>query len=91
MSEAFADRGYRSDGALVPRSASGALLDDADAVAERAVSMVRDQQVVAVDGTIVPVRVDTICVHGDTAGAATLARRTRAALEAAGVYVRAGW
>ena len=91
LSEAFADRGYRSDGALVPRSASGALLDDADAVAERAVSMVCEQQVVAVDGTIVPIKVDTICVHGDTAGAAALARRTRAALEAAGVHVRAGW
>ena len=88
--EAFADRGYRADGSLVPRSAPGALLENADTVADRAVSMVREQRVVAVDGTIVPVRVDTICVHGDTAGAAVLARRIRAELEAAGVNVRAG-
>ena len=50
--------------------------------------MVRDQRVAAVDGTMVAVRVDTICVHGDTAGAAILARRIRVALEAAGVNVR---
>jgi 5-oxoprolinase (ATP-hydrolysing) subunit A len=89
LAEAFADRGYRPDGSLVPRSAPGAVLENAGAVADRAVSMVRDRRVVAVDGTIVPVHVDTICVHGDTAEAGTLARGIRTALDAAGVIVRA--
>ena len=86
-SEAFADRGYRSDGSLLPRDAPGAVLHDADMVVARAVAMVRDQSVLASDGTRVALRVDTLCVHGDTPGAATLAGRLRAALAAAGIAV----
>lgn len=84
-SEVFADRGYRPDGSLVPRGESGAIVDDADAVAERVVAMVTDGTVVAVDGTVVPVRADSICLHSDTPGAVALAHRVRAALEEAGV------
>ena len=51
--------------------------------------MVRDQSVIAQDGTRVPLRVDTICVHGDTPGAAQLAARVRAALTDAGIDVLA--
>jgi UPF0271 protein len=51
--------------------------------------MVRDQVVVAEDGSRVPLRIDTICVHGDTPGAAQLAARVRAALTEAGIEVRA--
>jgi UPF0271 protein len=88
-SEVFADRGYLANGALAPRSVAGALIDDADIVAGRAVAMVCDHHVIALDGTRVRVSAQTICVHGDTAGAAVLARRIRAALEAAGVLVTA--
>jgi 5-oxoprolinase (ATP-hydrolysing) subunit A len=88
-SEGFADRGYLSDGSLAPRSGTGGVLHNADTVAERAVAMVLHQRVVAIDGAIVPAKVDTICIHGDTPGAATLARRVREALEAAGVHVSA--
>ena len=88
-SEVFADRGYLADGSLAPRSIPGALIDDADVVAARAVMMVREQTVTALDGTAVRVVADTICVHGDTPGAAHLARRVRAALEAAGVRISA--
>ena len=88
-SEAFADRGYQADGSLAPRDIAGAVLSDPDAVAKRAVAMVLQQRIVALDGTVVPVKADTICIHGDTAGAATLAQRVRAALEAAGVNVSA--
>jgi UPF0271 protein len=88
-SEAFADRAYLANGFLDSRSAPGAILHNPDAVAARAVAMVRDQRVVAVDGTPLPVAVDTICIHGDTPGAATLARRVRTALELAGVRVSA--
>jgi UPF0271 protein len=88
-SEVFADRGYLADGSLAPRSFPGAIIDDGDLVAARAVSMVCDQRVTALDGTPVRVAADTICVHGDTPGAANLARRVREALEASGVRISA--
>ncbi len=89
VSEAFADRAYRADGSLVPRSEPGAVVDDADAVVERAVSIARDRVVVAADGTRVTLDVETICVHGDTPGAAVLAARIRQALSDAGIQIRA--
>jgi UPF0271 protein len=88
-SEVFADRGYESDGTLTPRGRAGAVLGDPDLVAARAVEMVRARGVTAADGVRVPLQVDTICVHGDTPGAAGMARRIRTALEDAGVDVRA--
>lgn len=86
-SEVFADRAYEPDGALVSRSTEGAMIVDAASVVERAVGMVTHGTVIAVDGTPVPVRADSICVHGDSQGAATLAASLRAGLEAAGVGV----
>ena len=88
-SEAFADRGYLANGELAPRSAPGGVVSELDAVLARAATMVVDQSVVAVDGSLVPLTVDTLCVHGDTPGAAELARRLRATLHDAGVTVRA--
>ena len=72
--EVFADRAYRSDGTLVPRQEEGAVIHDAAAVEQRVIAMVRDQAVQAIDGTRVPLTVDTICVHGDTPGAAAACR-----------------
>jgi UPF0271 protein len=86
--EAFADRGYRADGTLVPRDAGGSVIHDIDIVTARAVSMVRDHSVEAVDGTRVVLHVDTICVHGDTPGAAMLARRIRDALTTAKIELQ---
>ncbi|HEY3757362.1 MAG TPA: 5-oxoprolinase subunit PxpA [Opitutaceae bacterium] len=89
-SEVFADRRYLPDGQLVPRSRGGeALVDSAEAAAAQALEMVRNGQVVAVNGVRVAVRADTICLHGDSPQAGETARRLRAALEAAGVSVRA--
>lgn len=88
-SEVFADRAYRPDGTLVPRRDEGAVIHDAAEVEQRVIRMVRDQAVEAIDGSHVALTVDTICVHGDTPGAAELAFRIRAALESAGVEVRA--
>jgi UPF0271 protein len=87
--EVFADRAYQRDGSLVPRSTPGAVIHDREAVVGRALQMARSRQVTAIDGTVVPLDVDTICVHGDTPGAAALAAVLRGALEAAGVVVRA--
>ena len=83
--EAFADRGYRPDGSLVPRGESGAIVDDADAVAERVVAMVTQGTVRAVDGTVVRVVADSICLHSDTPGAVALTRRVRETLEGEGI------
>jgi UPF0271 protein len=85
--EAFADRAYGADGRLAPRTSAGAVLTDADEVARRALSIAVDQRVTALDGTEVALAAASICVHGDTPGAATLARAVRRALEAAGVVL----
>jgi UPF0271 protein len=87
VNEVFADRAYQGNGALVPRRASGAIIDDPDTVVTRAVAMVVDRAVIAIDGSRLALEVDTICVHGDTPGAAGLAARIRQALTAAGVAV----
>jgi 5-oxoprolinase (ATP-hydrolysing) subunit A len=85
VAEGFADRGYRPDGRLVPRTSPGALVTDPAEVVERAVRMAVEGSVVAVDGTVVEFGVDSLCLHGDTPGAVTLARQVRAALLSAGV------
>lgn len=86
--EGFADRAYRADGTLLPRDKPGAVITDMDEVVARALLMVVDQRVIALDGTVVPHPVDSICVHGDTPGAVALARAVRDALTGAGVRLR---
>lgn len=87
--EAFADRGYTPAGTLVSRRESGALIHDPALVAQRVVKMVLEKAVTAVDGTEVFLDAQSVCVHGDTAGAVEIARQVRAALDAEGVSVRA--
>lgn len=87
-SEVFADRAYEPDGSLRSRIKPHAVIDDAAVVVSRAVRMVRDRAVQAIDGTVVPLEADTICLHGDTPGADLLAAQLRAGLEAAGVVVK---
>ena len=86
-SEVFADRGYWPNGSLAPRGTPGAVITEVEEVVRRAVGMARGQAVTAVDGSSVSVRADTICIHGDTPGAAALARAVRSALTAAGIDV----
>lgn len=86
--EVFADRAYERDGSLAARNKPGSVTHDVAAVVERAVAMVRDRRVVSLDGSVVPLEADTICLHGDTPGAADLARAVRKGLEAAGVTIR---
>ncbi|MGL5819982.1 MAG: LamB/YcsF family protein, partial [Phycicoccus sp.] len=88
VTEAFADRGYRADGSLVPRGAPGALLHEPDDVAARVVRLARAGVVTAVDGAEVPLDARSICTHGDTPGAVAIAGAARASLESAGVSVR---
>jgi 5-oxoprolinase (ATP-hydrolysing) subunit A len=86
--EAFADRAYTSEGRLVSRRQQDAVLHDPDLIAARCVEMARTGKVRAIDGSPVPVRARSLCVHGDTPGAVEIARRVRAALLAEGVDLR---
>jgi len=85
VAEAFADRAYHEDGTLVSRGQAGAVLTDRDAVAARVVGLVTEGTVASVTGTPVRVLARSVCLHGDTPGAAGLARAVRGALEQAGV------
>jgi UPF0271 protein len=87
VEEAFADRAYTPDGTLVPRATAGAVLDDPDLVCARTVAIARGEPIAAIDGSPVRVRARSVCVHGDTPGAAALAARVREALRSAGVAV----
>jgi UPF0271 protein len=85
VAEAFADRAYLPTGRLVPRQQPGAVLTDPAVVAARAVAIVAQQCVAAIDGSTVTVAAASVCLHGDTPDAVTLGRAVRAALEQAGV------
>ncbi|WP_434970737.1 5-oxoprolinase subunit PxpA [Microbacterium sp. bgisy207] len=91
VEEAFLDRGYAADGTLVPRDRPGALIEDPEAAASRAVQLAHEGTVVAIDGATVPVRAASLCVHGDSPASVAAARAVRAALAAASVTVRAPW
>ena len=88
IEEAFADRGYTPQGTLVSRREPGAVLHDAQAVADRMLQLVTQGTVPAVDDSTVRVRADSICVHGDSPGAVAMARAVRQRLQAAGVAIR---
>jgi len=85
--EAFADRAYTPEGTLLARRQPGAVLADAQEIARRCVAMATGLPISDVEGAPLTVTADSICVHGDTAGAADIARTVKAALTAAGVRV----
>ncbi len=86
--EAFADRGYAADGSLLPRDAPGALILDPQRNLAQALSIVTTGQVTGPEGRPIPVVAETLCVHGDTPGAAERAAVLRQGLLAAGIEVR---
>lgn len=88
VNEVFADRTYRSNGALTPRSEPGAIIHDEAAAVAQVLRMVRDGVVRATDGTDVPIVADTVCLHGDGPHPLEFATRLRAELAAAGIAVR---
>jgi len=87
--EVFADRAYEADGRLASRQKPGAVIHDVEVVVARAVGLVADHSVVAVDGSRLRVDADTMCIHGDTPGSDQLAAAIRAGLGAAGIAVKA--
>ena len=87
IAEAFADRAYTPQGALVSRREKGAVLHDAEAVAARMLRLVSEGVVADVNGNDVRIQADSICVHGDSPGAVEMARAVRERLQASGVEI----
>jgi UPF0271 protein len=86
--EVFADRSYQADGSLTPRSQAGAMLEDAASATAQVLRMVKEGMVTAMNGRSVPLRADTICIHGDGPQAATIAPSLHEALASAGITVK---
>lgn len=85
--EAFPDRAYTPEGRLAPRSLPGALIKDPRVAAERALRMAKGGTIVTTDGSVLAMRIDTICVHGDNPSAVELVKDIRAVIEAEGISV----
>lgn len=89
VAEAFVDRAYEADGTLVSRSEPGAVHADLAVATTQAVGLAKRGRVTARNGDVIDVRADTLCIHGDTPGAAEAARAVRDVLESHGVEIRA--
>lgn len=87
FSEIFADRAYLPNGRLVPRSQAGAVLHDADEAAGRLVRFLETGRMPVIEGQPIALAAQSICVHGDTAGAIGMAQAIRARLDAAGATI----
>jgi UPF0271 protein len=85
--ESFPDRAYRNDGSLVPRREQGAVIHDHEVVAKRALKMALEGKVIAIDGTEIELKADTLCVHGDNPAAVQMVKKIREDLKATGVEV----
>lgn len=90
-SEVFADRTYQPDGTLTPRTEPGALIENAERAVAQVLEMVKDQTVTAVGGEKIPIKADTVCIHGDTPQAPEFARTIRERLIKNGIEVSAIW
>lgn len=88
VSEAFADRAYNNDGSLVNRRLEGAVLHDAEFVAKRVVSMLKNGGVESIDGVFTPIQADTICLHGDTDGALEMSAAIKTELLKNNIQIR---
>jgi UPF0271 protein len=89
VAEAFIDRAYEPDGTLVSRKEPGAVHDDLNVATTQAVRLATEGRVTSRSGAEIAVRAETLCIHGDTPGAAAKARAVRDVLEAHGVEIRA--
>lgn len=89
IEEVFADRGYNADGSLVDRKLPGALIDNEAQALAQTLSLVRDQQVTAIDGSRIAMNAQSVCLHGDGAHALAFARLIRERLLQEGIGVRA--
>lgn len=89
VEEAFADRAYTEKGTLVSRKLPGSVIHDVDEVVKRVLMMVKEKQVISIDGKVVPLNAQTICVHGDSPGAVQMVTALRAAFDKEGISLKA--
>jgi UPF0271 protein len=87
--EVFADRTYQADGSLTPRSRPEAMIQDESAVVIQVLRMIREGKVRSTDGVDVPIKADTICLHGDGPNAVVFAQRLNMELRKAGIEIKA--
>lgn len=87
--EIFADRAYESDGSLVARTKEGAMITDENEAVERVLTMITDGSVKAINGDIISIKADSVCVHGDGAKALAFVEKLRTAFAENGIYVEA--
>ncbi|CDH03946.1 LamB/YcsF family protein [Xenorhabdus bovienii] len=88
IAEAFADRAYTAAGELVSRREAGAVLNDANLVAQRMLQLVTEGGVDSIDGKFTPIKADSICVHGDSPGALDMAKQVKKVLRQAGITIQ---
>ncbi|MDE9429370.1 LamB/YcsF family protein [Xenorhabdus bovienii] len=88
IAEAFADRAYTAAGELVSRREAGAVLHDANLVAQRMLQLVTEGGVDSIDGKFTPIKADSICVHGDSSGALDMAKQVKKVLQQAGITIQ---
>ena len=86
--EIFADRALNPDGTLVSRSQPGSVIHETSEVVERSLRMVTEGRATAVNGDVIEVEADSLCLHGDTPGAVEMAKELKRGLEAEGVSIR---
>lgn len=86
--EAFGDRNYNADGTLVSRSLPNAVIKDPVVIAKRVAKMINDQEIVALDGTKIPLQPDSICVHGDNQAALDIVKQLHVGLDEAGINIQ---
>ncbi|WP_311407401.1 LamB/YcsF family protein [Liquorilactobacillus uvarum] len=86
--EVFGDRNYEANGTLVARSKPNAVIHDPVEIASRVIKMVEDQTVVAINGQKVPLKTDSVCVHGDNQAALAIVKELRTALEKEGIKAK---
>lgn len=87
IQEVFADRAYNPDGTLVSRREEGAVIHDPSVVAERVLRMATSGEIEAIDGSVLTLEAESVCVHGDSPGAVDMAAEIKNTLESNGVQV----
>jgi len=87
-SEVFADRTYQNDGSLTPRTLANAMIENTEEAVNQVVRMIKDKTVISTDGNIVPIKADTVCIHGDSAHALEFAKALSNKLKAEGLSVK---
>ena len=85
--EVFADRAYQADGTLVPRSQKGAVIEEEETAVRRTIRMVQEGVVTSIDGAEIPIKADSVCLHGDGKKAVAFARLLQEKLTEAGVSI----